>query len=90
MSSSSIIYKIQSNPIGQAKCINCGHNWGQHAGVRCPRDGTRFEPEGFRLSDICGNCGKPLHEHHKRAACRGNSNNCFVKSDMFSMKDFEL
>lgn len=94
---SDLIYAIANSEIGKALCLNCGHNWGDHCGVRCNRSAAgdhTFQPLGFALSDRCDNCGKTLLDHYKRAGCivhTQTTGEVFKRcSNMFTDKEFLL
>ena len=85
--------------IGNAKCMNCGHTWGGHSGIYCyhgeaAKDGKKFQPLGYALSDICENCGETLLDHWERYQCRRNNSRgkkVFKKdNNLFSDGDFIL
>lgn len=92
-----LVYEIGKSEIGKARCLNCGENWGSHAGIRCQSTASgdhTFQPLGFALSDRCGNCGETLLDHYKRAGCivNGSKNNqAFTRySIMFTDEEFLL
>lgn len=85
------IKKVMLSEIGQATCMNCGSQWGQHVGIDCPHSRSLFEPEGFLLDDMCINCGDLLVNHQDRSICIKRDDTIFEKvNDMFSEEDFLL
>ena len=91
-----LVYAVGRSEIGNARCLNCGEEWGQHAGIRCQSTASgdhTFQPLGFALSDRCDNCGKTLLDHYKRVGCTGreSSYRVFTKcKEMFTDEEFLL
>ena len=93
----SMIYAVADSQIGQARCLNCGQGWGEHAGIRCQRSSGgdhTFQPLGFALSDRCSNCGKTVLDHYKRVGCFVNgrtTGKIFTRcKEMFTDEEFLL